>query len=665
MPTRKQLADALRVLALDAIDRANSGHPGAPLGMADMAEALWRHGYKHCPEHPTWFDRDRFVLSNGHASMLLYGLLHLTGYEVSLQDLKDFRRLGSITPGHPEYGLTPGVDITTGPLGQGVASAVGFALAERLLASSFNCDDLEIVNHYTYCFCGDGCLMEGVSAEACSLAGTWRLGKLIMWYDDNGISIDGEVKAWFSEDVAARFRAYGWQVLGPIDGHNFAELDAALTEAKAEKVKPTLIICKTHIGLGSPEEDSAKCHGAPLPKPSLAQTKAAYGWTYPPFEIPKEIYESWDARDKGRKDYERWQEAYAQYKQRYPEKALELERRLAKKWPKDLATLWEDLKASFKKDKAPLATRKASKKCLDALTGLLPELIGGSADLSGSVGTFTKNSKEFDPLKGEGNYLYYGVREFAMACIVNGLALHGGFIPYAGTFLAFSDQAKNALRLGALMQAKAIWVFTHDSIGVGEDGPTHQPIEQVPALRLIPGLEVWRPGDSLETLVAWKEALNADKPQALILSRQSLPFIEHQEEHFPLMAKGGYILEDSVGELDLILLATGSELALALKAREVLVQEGLKVRLVSMPCVEKFVSQPKSYQEEVLPLKVRKRIALEAAAKDYWWKFVGLDGLVLGLESFGVSAKSADVFEHFGFKVEEVVRLAHELLKKD
>ncbi|MBQ9536717.1 MAG: transketolase [Desulfovibrionaceae bacterium] len=662
MPTRKQLADALRVLSIDAIDRAQSGHPGAPMGMADMAEVLFRHAFKHSPLHPTWANRDRFVLSNGHASMLLYAALHLMGYAVSLEDLQNFRQLGSPTPGHPEYGVTPGVDFTTGPLGQGVASAVGLALGERMLAHTFNRPDFELIQHYTYCFCGDGCLMEGVAAEACSLAATWQLGKLIVFYDANGISIDGKIDAWFSEDVGARFKAYGWQVLGPIDGHDPAALETALKEAQANTRQPSLLICQTHIGLGSPEVDSAACHGAPLKKESLSQTKASYNWSHAPFEIPEEIYAAWDAREKGSKDYEAWCRLAQSYQAKYPELYAEFERRLRGDFPDNLAQVFTSLETGLGRETKALATRKASKSVLDALTEVLPELVGGSADLTGSVGTMTNATKVFDPTTGAGNYLYYGVREFAMACIVNGLAVHGGFLPYAGTFLAFSDQAKNALRLGCLMRTKTIWVFTHDSIGVGEDGPTHQPVEQIAVLRALPHMTVWRPCDSKETIVAWESALKTQGPTALILSRQSLPAIEREDFAFAKLRRGGYIVQDCEGSPELILLATGSEVALAAAACAALSQEGHKVRLVSMPSTEVFQAQEPEYQEAVLPKSCRKRLALEAGIPDFWWKYVGLDGAVIGMEDFGISGKAQDVFKHFGFTVEHVLEVAHKLL---
>ena len=662
MPTRQQLADALRVLAIDAIEQAKSGHPGAPMGMADMAEALWRHTYKHSPTHPDWFDRDRFILSNGHASMLLYGLLHLSGYALSIEDIKNFRQLGTNTPGHPEYGPTPGVDCTTGPLGQGIASAVGMALAERSLAHAFNQDDLAIIDHYTYCFCGDGCMMEGVTAEACSLAGTWQLGKLIVLYDANSISIDGEIKDWFTEDVKARFEAYQWQVIGPIDGHDCVKLDLAIQKAQAEKTKPSLIICQTHIGLGSPQVDTAKCHGAPLGAESIAVCRQAYGWQHPPFHVPDDIYAAWDAKARGEELYASWQEKFKQYQAKYPKLALELERRMRGDLPDNFAKTFTDLVASVEQEQKNVATRKASQKCLEAFTAIMPELMGGSADLSGSVGTMTSHTTPFDSQTAAGNYLYYGVREFGMACIANGLALHGGFMPYSGTFLAFSDQAKNALRLAALMQAKTAWVFTHDSIGVGEDGPTHQPVEQILALRTIPGMSVWRPCDSYETAFAWKFALEHHGPTTLILSRQTLPYIERDAEVKANVARGGYILRRGAPKPDLLLIATGSEVSLALKAWEELASKGYKVNLVSMPAPEIFATQPKAYQDEVLPLDVRKRLAIEAASSNYWWKYVGLDGQVLGLDSFGVSAKANEVFAHFGFTVEHIVELALDLL---
>ncbi|MBO4368611.1 MAG: transketolase [Desulfovibrio sp.] len=664
MPTRRQLANALRVLAIDAINKAQSGHPGAPLGMADMAEALWRHGLKHNPSNPQWIDRDRFVLSNGHASMLLYGLLHLSGYALTIDDIKNFRQLGSKTPGHPEYGVTEGVDMSTGPLGQGLASAVGMALAERILAETYNRPNFPIFDHYTYCFCGDGCLMEGVTAEASSLAGTWGLGRLIVYYDANGISIDGKVDNWFSEDVIKRYKAYGWQVLGPLDGHDAKELDRALKEAQSDLARPSLIVCSTHIGFGAPEEDSAACHGAPLSETSIAKAREAYDWPLPPFTIPEDIYQAWDAKEHGARQEEAWNKLFTAYAAQYPELASDCTRRLKGTLPDSWDTLVQDFLARAMVEKERLATRKSSQKCLTFLTSLLPELIGGSADLTGSVGTKTASSKPVSKDTYSGNYLYYGVREFGMSCIMNGLALHGGFIPYAGTFLSFSDQAKNALRLASLMQTHAIWVFTHDSLFVGEDGPTHQPVEQLPSLRLIPGMTVYRPCDTVEMIIAWKLALERKEPSCLVLSRQTLPFYERDAVMFSTMEKGGYILRDCEGTPELILLATGSEVELACGAYEALTASGRLVRVVSLLSCELFDAQDTAYKEEVLPSAVRARLAIEAASPDYFWKYVGLDGTVLGMTTFGLSAKAKDCAQHFGFTVDRVVEEANKLLDR-
>ncbi|MCR4665938.1 MAG: transketolase [Desulfovibrio sp.] len=662
MPTRRQLANALRVLAIDAINNAQSGHPGAPLGMADMAESLWRHGLKHNPADPSWIDRDRFVLSNGHASMLLYGLLHLTGYDVSIDDIKAFRQLGSKTPGHPEFGVTPGVEISTGPLGQGLSSAVGMALAERMLASTFNRPGFPLIDHFTYCFCGDGCLMEGVTNEACSLAGTWGLGRLIVYYDANGISIDGNVDGWFTDDVCRRFKSYGWQVLGPIDGHDAKALDRALKEAQSDLARPTLIYCKTHIGFGAPEEDSAKCHGSPLSPESIAKAKAAYEWEYAPFEIPKDFYQAWDARELGKRQEETWKKLYAAYAESYPDLFHEFERRTNALLPEDWDHLVQSLIVKSMEDKESLATRKSSQKCLSFLTGQLPELIGGSADLTGSVGTKTPSSVLLSKDSFSGNYISYGVREFGMACIMNGMAQHGGFIPYAGTFLSFSDQARNALRLSALMGTHVIYVFTHDSIFVGEDGPTHQPVEQLPGLRLIPGLTVYRPCDSVEMAVSWKLAIERKEPSCLVLSRQTLPFYSRDAVMFSSMEKGGYILRDCEGTPELILLATGSEVELALEAYTALTDQGRRIRLVSLFSCELFDEQDEAWKEEVLPKSVRARVAIEAAKSDYMWKYVGLDGSVIGMDSFGLSAKAKDCAAHFGFTVDHVLEEAKRLL---
>ncbi|MBQ3059641.1 MAG: transketolase [Desulfovibrio sp.] len=665
MPTRRQCANAIRALSIDAIEQARSGHPGAPLGMADMAEALWRHGFKHNPTNPAWADRDRFVLSNGHGSMLLYALLHLTGYDLPMDEIRNFRQWGSKTPGHPESALTPGVEMTTGPLGQGISSAVGMALAERLLASRFNTAEHTVVDHHTYAFCGDGCLMEGVSHEACSLAGTWGLGKLIVFYDSNGISIDGKIDPWFSEDVGARYAAYGWQVIGPVDGHDSDALDRALREARADTARPSLIICTTHIGFASPKEDSAASHGAPLGESAAQATRAALGWQEEPFSIPADIYAAWDARPAGQKAEAAWNDVFAAYASANPELAAEFTRRMAGDLPED----WPQIARAALDDMVSrgesLATRVASQRVLDHLVAVLPEMLGGSADLSGSVGTLAKTSQQLDAQTFTGNYVSYGVREFGMGAIMNGLAAHGGFIPYAGTFMAFSDQAKNAVRLAAIMGIRVVWVLTHDSIGVGEDGPTHQPVEQLSALRMTPGLHLWRPCDSAECAAAWQSALECrSMPTCLSLSRQKLPFFSRDAAQLEGMARGGYVLRDCEGTPEIILLSTGSEVSLAVAAGEQLQAAGRRVRVVSMPCAEIFDAQDDAWKESVLPGAVRCRLAIEAASSDYWYKYVGLDGAVLGLKRFGESAPGGVVFERLGFTVEHVLEMAQALLKK-
>ena len=664
MPTRRQCANAIRALAIDAIEKSKSGHPGAPLGMADMAEALWRHGFKHNPANPHWYDRDRFVLSNGHASMLLYAVLHLTGYDLSMDDIRNFRQLGSKTPGHPEFGDTPGVDMTTGPLGQGISTAVGMALAERLLATEFNRPGHTVVDHHTYVFLGDGCLMEGVSHEACSLAATWKLGKLIALYDANGISIDGSIDGWFTEDVAGRYAAYGWQVIGPVDGHDADALDKALAEARADQTRPSLIICRTHIGFGSEKADSASCHGSPLGEDVAAAAKKALEWDAPAFTVPDDIAAAWDARKTGAEAEARWQASMDAYRAAFPDLAAAFERRMSGALPADWSSIAARMIQQAREAGESIATRVASKKALESLVPALPELMGGSADLSGSVGTKTAASVIFDPAKAAGNYLAYGVREFGMSTVMNGLSLHGGFIPYAGTFMVFSDYAKNALRLAALMGIRAVWVFTHDSIGVGEDGPTHQPVEQVPGLRLMPGMDVWRPCDTVETAVAWKCALeSAHRPSCLSLSRQNLPFVRRNDAQVDAVARGGYVLRDCQGTPELILMATGSEMGITLDAAEQLRLKGRKVRVVSMPCCERFDAQDKDYRNSVLTPGVRARIAVEAAAADYWRKYVGLDGAVVGMETFGASAPGKVLAEKFGFTAEHIVSVAEALLR--
>lgn len=665
MPSRRDCANAIRALAIDAIEKARSGHPGAPLGMADMAEALWRHGFRHNPADPAWPDRDRFVLSNGHASMLLYAVLHLTGYDLSMEEIKNFRQWGSRTPGHPERGLTPGVEMTTGPLGQGISSAVGMALAEALLAARFNTAEHTIVDHRTYAFCGEGCLMEGVSHEACALAAAWALGKLTVLFDANGVSIDGKVDAWFCEDVGRRFAAYGWQVVGPVDGHDGAALDAALAEARADTKRPALIICRTHIGFGSPKKDSSASHGAPLGEEAAEATRRVLGWTAAPFEIPDDIRAAWDARAQGQALEDVWNATFAAYGAAHPELAAEFRRRMAGELPADWPQIVRRLMAAATAGDKAEATRVASRKALEVLVPAVPELLGGSADLSGSVGTQTAASVPLDTASYSGNYLYYGVREFGMGAIMNGLAIHGGFIPYAGTFMAFSDQARNALRLSAIMGLRVVWVLTHDSIGVGEDGATHQPVEQIPTLRMIPNLHVWRPCDDVETAVAWRSALeSAATPTCLALSRQKLPQIPRDDAQVAAIARGGYVLRECAGEPELILMATGSETALAVEAAAALGARGRRVRVVSLPCAEVFDAQDEAWRRSVLPPEVRCRLAVEAAAPSWWRKYVGLDGEIIGMEGFGVSAPGAVLFERFGFTVGNVTARALALLER-
>lgn len=657
MPTRKELANAIRFLSMDAVEKAKSGHPGAPMGMADIAEVLWNDFLKHNPANPAWCGRDRFVLSNGHASMLLYSLLHLTGYNLSLEDLKAFRQLHSKTPGHPEYGFTPGVETTTGPLGQGMATAVGMALAERLLAEEFNRDGHEIVDHHTYVFAGDGCMMEGLSHEAASLAGTLGLGKLVCFWDDNGISIDGAVTDWFRDDTPARFRAYGWQVIADVDGHDPAAVKRAIAKALREKNKPSLICCRTTIACGAPgKAGSAKSHGAPLGEEEIAGARKLLGWPHAPFEIPPEIKVAWDARKKGKKAETRWEERFAQYAVQYPDLAVEFKNRIAGRLPENWRELIDGHTAALQKAGIAQASRISSKETLDLLAPAIPALIGGSADLTGSVGTLWDGARAVTPGNFDGRYISYGVREFCMGCMMNGLALHGGFIPYGGTFLIFADYAKNAIRLASLMRQRVIWVLTHDSILLGEDGPTHQPVEQLGMLRLMPGMHVWRPCDSVETSVAWKAALlHDDGPTSLILSRQSLPVVPREAETVAAIERGGYILKDSKGKPEVILIATGSEVALALASADALEKKGVRTRVVSLPCSEIFEAQPRDWRELVLPHDVRARVAIEASSSDWWRKYVGLDGRVVGMRSFGESAPGKAVYEYFGFTVERVL----------
>ncbi len=653
----RRIANAIRVLAMDAVQKANSGHPGAPMGMADIAEVVWRDFLSHNPTNPQWANRDRFVLSNGHGSMLQYALLHLTGYDLSIEDLKNFRQLHSKTPGHPELGYTPGVETTTGPLGQGIANAVGFALAEKTLAAQFNKDDIKVVDHYTYCFLGDGCLMEGISHEVCSLAGTLGLGKLIAYYDDNGISIDGEVEGWFSDDTQKRFEAYGWQVLR-VDGHDTEAIRQATIEAKAETQKPTLVICKTIIGLGSPNKQGKEdCHGAPLGLDEITLSRTTMAWTDTDFIIAEDVYKAWDAKAKGQQAEAEWNEVFAQYQAKYPTEAAELLRRLNGDLPEEFVAKADAFIAEVNSKEETIASRKASQNTLQAFGPLLPELLGGSADLAGSNLTLWKGCEGIQT-NPAGNYVYYGVREFGMTAIANGVALHGGFIPYVATFLMFMEYARNAVRMSALMKQRVIHVYTHDSIGLGEDGPTHQPIEQIASLRSTPNLNTWRPADTVEAAVSWKSALlRKDGPSALIFSRQNLPFQQRTEEQIQNVAKGGYVLAKEKGELKAIIIATGSEVSLAMEAYAQL--EG--VRVVSMPCAEEFMKQEAVYRESVLPAHIRARVAVEAAHMDYWWKFVGLDGKVIGMTTYGESAPAKDLFKYFGITTEAVVAAVNEL----
>jgi len=664
MVSRRDRANAVRALCMDAVEKAKSGHPGAPLGMADMAEVLFCDYLKHNPANPHWADRDRFVLSNGHASMLLYALLHLSGYDLSLEDLQNFRQLHSKTPGHPEYRQTPGVETTTGPLGQGIANAVGMAIAEKTLAAQFNRDGHEIVNHYTYAFVGDGCLMEGISHEVCSLAGTLGLGKLIVLYDDNGISIDGEVEGWFTDDTAQRFEAYGWQVIRHVNGQDADEIKTALDTAQKTTNRPTLICCETTIGFGSPnKQGKEECHGAPLGETEIAATRKALNWPHPPFEIPEDIREQWDARKIGGEREADWNQRFAAYATEYPELAAEFKRRMQGDLPQDFAEKSAAYIAEVAAKGQSIASRKASQNALTAFGPLLPELLGGSADLAGSNLTLWPGSQAITAADASGNYLHYGVREFGMAAIMNGLALHGGFIPYGATFLVFLDYMRNAVRLSALMRQRVIYVLTHDSIGLGEDGPTHQPIEQLASLRSTPYLDTWRPADAVESAVAWQVALQrADGPSALVFSRQNLPHQVRSEAQLAAIARGGYILKDCQGTPELLLLATGSEVALALAAQDKLQAKGRRVRVVSLPCSELFERQDSAYQESVLPKSIRARIAIEAAHTDFWHKYVGLDGRVIGMEQFGESAPAAALFEYFGFTTEHVLKLAEDLL---
>ncbi|WP_439133797.1 transketolase [Pseudomaricurvus sp.] len=665
MPSRAELANAIRALSMDAVQQANSGHPGAPMGMADIAEVLWNDYLKHNPSNPDWADRDRFVLSNGHGSMLIYSLLHLSGYDLPIEELKNFRQLHSKTPGHPEYGYAPGVETTTGPLGQGITNAVGMALAEKILADQFNRDNHKIVDHFTYTFLGDGCLMEGISHEACSLAGTLGLGKLVAFYDDNGISIDGEVEGWFTDDTPKRFESYGWHVIPAVDGHDSNAIKAAIEAARAETDKPTIICCKTVIGFGSPnKQGKEECHGAPLGDEEIALVRKTLNWEHGPFEIPADIASAWNAQDAGAKAESEWQGRFEAYKAAQPELAAEFERRVIKgDLPADFSEKADAYIRECQEKAEKVASRKASQNTLNAFGPLLPELLGGSADLAGSNLTLWKGCKGVEAKDASGNYIYYGVREFGMSAIMNGIALHGGFVNYGATFLMFMEYARNAVRMSALMKQQSIFVYTHDSIGLGEDGPTHQPVEQIPSLRIIPNMHVWRPCDTVESAVSWKSAIERrDGPSSLIFSRQGLAPQPRTDEQLSNVARGGYILKDCDGEPEAIIIATGSEVELAVAAADKLVAAGKKIRVVSMPCAELFCAQDAEYRQQVLPIEVGARVAVEAAQEDYWYKFVGLDGRIVGMNTFGESAPGGELMEYFGFTVENVINAVEEVL---
>ena len=658
------LANAIRMLSVDAIQKANSGHPGAPMGMADIAEVVWRRHLRHNPKNPQWFNRDRYVQSNGHGSMLIYALLHLTGYDLSMDDIRDFRQLHSRTPGHPEYGYTPGVETTTGPLGQGVANAVGMAIAEKALAAEFNKPGFNIVDHHTWLFLGDGCLMEGISHEACGLAGTLKLGNLIAIWDDNGISTDGHVEGWFAEDTAARFRAYGWHVIEGVDGHDPEAVDAAVREAKSVTDKPSLLCCKTIIGFGSPNKaNSHDCHGSALGADEVALVRERLQWPYAPFEIPGEIYAEWDATEKGAQVQQEWDALFADYAKQWPELAAEFTRRMKGDLPAGWAENMQKYVHDLQSHPAALATRQVSQKCLNHFADMLPELMGGSADLSPSNLTRHQKSVDFTGENPAGNYISYGVREFGMSAIMNGLALHGGFIPYGGTFLMFMEYARNALRMAALMKIRSVFVYTHDTIGLGEDGPTHQPVEQLASLRLTPNMETWRGCDQVEVAVAWQQAIERkDGPTSLVLTRQPLAQQPRTAAQLAEIARGGYVLSDCDGQPEMILISAGSEIELVVSAAKALTEEGRKVRVVSMPCTERFDNQDAAYKESVLPKAVRKRLAVEASIAGFWERYVGLDGKVIGMTSFGESAPANVLFKHFGFTPENVLAQARELL---
>jgi transketolase len=653
------LANAIRMLSVDAVEKANSGHPGMPMGMAEIGVVLWKNHLKHNPANPKWINRDRFVLSNGHGSMLIYSLLHLTGYNLGIEDIKQFRQFGSKTPGHPEYGYTDGVETTTGPLGQGLANAVGMALAEKLLAHQFNKPKFNMIDHHTYAFVGDGCLMEGISHEVCSFAGTANLGKLIVFYDDNGISIDGEVKGWFSEDVATRFKAYGWQVIEGIDGHNIEQIDNAINVAKQNATQPTMIMCKTTIGMGSPNKAGKEdCHGSPLGSKEVEIVRKELGWNYEPFSIPSEVYQQFDCREHGCSLESTWNNLFAEYTKQFTDLATDLKRRITHQLPDNWQQIVQDGVSFAIKKHETIATRKASQNALDYYAQFLPELLGGSADLTGSNLTKWKDSITLDPENNFiGNYISYGVREFGMSAMLNGIYLHGGFKPFGGTFLMFSEYARNALRMASLMKIAPIFVYTHDSIGLGEDGPTHQPVEQIATLRMIPNMNVWRPCDTVETYVAWGLALaESSTPSSLIFSRQNLDYIQRDEKSLSEISRGGYILRSNSPDIEILIIATGSEVGLSLLAYETLINNGHKVQLVSMPSTSVFDKQDVEYKRTVIPQNAKFKVAIEAGVSNPWYKYVGMDGLIIGVDTFGESAKASDLFEHFGLTAEKVLQ---------
>jgi len=666
MASRKKLANAIRALTMDAVQRANSGHPGAPMGMADIAEVLYNDFMRHNPGNPEWSDRDRFVMSNGHGSMLPYSILHLSGYDVSIDDLKNFRQLYSKTPGHPEHGYAPGIETTTGPLGQGISNAVGMAIAERVLAAEFNRDDFDIVDHFTYVFLGDGCMMEGISHEACSLAGTLELGKLIAFWDDNGISIDGKVEGWFLDDTPKRFEAYGWHVI-EVDGHDPDEIKIAIEAARAITAKPSLICCKTIIGFGAPNKaGSHSCHGAPLGEEEIALTRMELDWEFAPFEIPEGVYKGWDNKKAGQRHEDAWKQKFTAYQEAHPELAAEFERRTRGELPQN----WQDASQAYIEEvnaaEPVKATRVSSLAALEAFSPILPELFGGSADLGGSNGTEWSGYKPMRAESPQANYINYGVREFGMSAIMNGIVLHGGFIPFGATFLVFSDYARNAVRLAALMKIQSIFVYTHDSIGLGEDGPTHQPVEHIPTLRMIPNMQLWRPCDAVETAVSWKAAIERrDGPSCLVFSRQNLKHQPRSAEQIEAIARGGYVLRDCEGTPDVIIIATGSEVELAVSACESEALEGTNIRLVSMPNTNQFDRQPQDYRDSVLPPEISERIVIEAAASGGWYKYVGTEGIVIGMDTFGESAPAKELFAYFGFTVDKVVEAVNSLTGSD